>query len=138
MEAWRLTLRAISRGTYYSGEEFDKLPPLVRQVVGGPENIHRWAGMEERLVQNNVAPWFMRAYNRKVEKERAACLRLPGSGPFLEEGGAGTAVLLIPVLCVFPALLLSFGGRKKRENRRRCRCLRGGNRECSERMPRWR
>ena len=55
------------------------------------ENIHRWAGMEERLVQNNVSPWFMRAYNRKVEKERAACLRLPGSGPFLEEGGAESA-----------------------------------------------
>ena len=72
IEAWRLTLRAISRSTYYSGEEYKKLPPAVREVVGSPENLHIWAAMDERQVQNSVAPWFMRAYNRRMEREHGS------------------------------------------------------------------
>ena len=34
MEAWNLTLRAIRRGNYYAKQEFDKLPPAVRRVIG--------------------------------------------------------------------------------------------------------
>ena len=70
MEAWNLTCNAISRSTYYSCEEFNKLPPVIQKVVGSPDNLHNWATLDEWSVQNNVAPWFRRAYNSQMEKER--------------------------------------------------------------------
>ena len=69
MDAWALTRKAISRGTYYSREEFGKLPASVRAVVRTPENIHAWASMDEWQVQNNLAPWFLRAYKNRLEKD---------------------------------------------------------------------
>ncbi len=87
MEAWRLTLRAISRGTYYSRQEFNKLPPVIRRVVGSPENLHDWAGMDERQVSGNIQPWFLRAYQQRLEKERSGRLLPAGSVFRLPEAG---------------------------------------------------
>ena len=68
-EAWEITRKAISRGIYYSREEFDKLPRSVQAVVRSPENLHSWASMEEWQVQNSIAPWFFRSYSSRLEKD---------------------------------------------------------------------
>ena len=39
MTAWGLVSKALRNGTYGAVEEFNKLPPLVRQAVGMPDNI---------------------------------------------------------------------------------------------------
>ena len=81
MEAWNLTCNAISRSTYYSCEEFNKLPPMIQKVVGSPDNLHNWDALDEWSVQNNVAPWFRRAYNSQMERERRT--KLIPQGDFL-------------------------------------------------------
>lgn len=87
-EAWNLTLRAIRRGIYNSREEFDKLPPVVRQVVRNPEAIHNWAFMDDWQIQNSVAPWFFRAYSRAVADSCSNAL-LPQEGFSLLPGYCG-------------------------------------------------
>ena len=85
MEAWQLTLQAISRGIYNSREEFDKLPPLVRQVVRSPEAIHNWAFLDDWQIQHSVAPWFFRAYNSALEKHCSSALLPQGGFSLLPE-----------------------------------------------------
>ncbi len=70
-EAWGMVQKAICRSMYYSGEEFRKLPPAVRETVGSAENLHRWASMDDRQIQNSICPWFLRAYESRREKDRA-------------------------------------------------------------------
>jgi len=46
-EAWAKVRKAISRASYYSQEEFDKLPPLVQRAVGSPQQLITWARDED-------------------------------------------------------------------------------------------
>ena len=92
MEAWRLTRRAICRSMYHSREEFEKLPPLARRVIGSPDNLHSWAGMDDYQIQNNVGPWFLRAYDGCLERERRRRY-LPSGGFLSTEGGCETGFL---------------------------------------------
>ena len=39
MAAWGLVSKALRNGTYGAVEEFNKLPPLVKQAVGMPDNL---------------------------------------------------------------------------------------------------
>ena len=87
-EAWHLTLRAISRGIYNSGEEYERLPEPVKRVIRSPGVLHEWAMMAEWQIQNSIAPWFRRAYSSSMEKERSRKL-LPGDGIFRLPGSAG-------------------------------------------------
>ena len=66
-EALEITRKAISRGIYYSREEFDKLPRSVQAVVRSPEKLHEWASMDEWEVRNSVIPWFFRAYSSQIK-----------------------------------------------------------------------
>ena len=76
-EAWEQVKRAISNGLYHSRTEYDKLHPILRRVVGSPDAIWRWAGMEEEFVDMNIRPMICRSYNQYAEKERADRLLPP-------------------------------------------------------------
>ena len=45
--AWSLVMKAIRRSTYYSEEEFAKLPPVVRRAVASPKQLREWATLED-------------------------------------------------------------------------------------------
>lgn len=85
-EAWEITKRAISRGTYYSREEFDKLPRPIREVVRSPENLHTWASMDEWELRNHLTPWFFQAYSCQVKREIQDRLLSAGDVFCLTEG----------------------------------------------------
>ena len=72
-EAWALVGRAIRKSTYYSEEEFDKLPADVQKAIGAPSQLHAWAtddNYNEGVAMSN----FQRAYrivlNRRLEINR--------------------------------------------------------------------
>lgn len=46
-EAWAILRRAIGRSAYWSQEEFDNLPEVIQEAVGGPETLKGWAVMDE-------------------------------------------------------------------------------------------
>ena len=86
MEAWLLLIKAISRSTYYSKQEFEKLPPMVQHIVGSPENLHAWAAMDENYVQHTLAPMFRRAYASRLEAKRQQQFLPADLLPRLEDG----------------------------------------------------
>ena len=70
--AWSLVLKAIRRSTYYSDEEFAKLPPVVQRAVSSPRQLREWATLEDvdgktlTVIQSN----FQRTFRAEQQKER--------------------------------------------------------------------
>ena len=64
-EAWALVSKAISRSTYGSVEEFEKLPPEIRAVVHDPGQLRQWALSEADEVETVIASNFMRSFRAK-------------------------------------------------------------------------
>lgn len=71
-EAWSLVLKAIRRSTYYSEEEFLKLPDIIQRSVGSPRQLREWATLEDvdgktlTVLQSN----FQRTFRAEQQKER--------------------------------------------------------------------
>ena len=68
-EAWGLVYKALTRGGYNSREEFEKLPPKIRKIVGSPAQIHEWAMLPASEVCTVIASSFMRTYRARQEME---------------------------------------------------------------------
>lgn len=70
--AWSLVLKAIRRSTYYSEEEFAKLPPVVQRAVSSPRQLREWATLEDvdgktlTVIQSN----FQRTFRTEQQRER--------------------------------------------------------------------
>ena len=70
--AWSLVLKAIRRSTYYSEEEFAKLPATVQRAVASPKQLREWAmlgdvdGKTLTVIQSN----FQRAFRAEQQRER--------------------------------------------------------------------
>lgn len=69
-EAWALVSKACSNGIYSYRQEFDKLPAVVKRVVGQPEQLKEWAMMDADTVQSVVASNFMRSYRAKTARDK--------------------------------------------------------------------
>lgn len=69
-EAWTLVRKAISNGYYGAKEEFDKLPPVLQKLVGGPEQLREWSLMDSATVQSVVASNIQRAYRTMAARKR--------------------------------------------------------------------
>ena len=70
LEAWALVHKAICRSGYYSEEEFEKLPPLVKKAVGRHENLKEWSQMDTGTVGSVVQSQFLRSYRAVQERSR--------------------------------------------------------------------
>jgi hypothetical protein len=69
-EAWELVRRATSNSNYGAKDEFEKLPPVVRRLVGSPNQLREWAMMDSDVVGSVVASNFQRSYKARTESER--------------------------------------------------------------------
>ena len=89
-EAWALIRKAISNGIYGAGEEYAKLPTILQQVVGDPDQLTRWAMLEDGL-DTVVASNVMRSYRTLVQREKyeKAAPALPGVGQIFKQIGGG-------------------------------------------------
>lgn len=69
MTAWGLVSKALRNGTYGAVEEFNKLPPLVRQAVGMPDNLKNWAASDYQTIETVIQSNFLRTYEVIVKRE---------------------------------------------------------------------
>lgn len=67
MEAWALVSKAIRNSGYNSVEEFAKLPPIVQNAVGLPEQLRTWA-LDENYNEQVVSSNFMRCYRTELAR----------------------------------------------------------------------
>ena len=68
MTAWGLVSKALRNGTYGAVEEFNKLPPLVKQAVGMPDNLKNWATSDYQTIETVIQSNFLRTYETVVER----------------------------------------------------------------------
>lgn len=68
MTAWGLVSKALRNGTYGAVEEFNKLPPLVRQAVGMPDNLKNWATSDYQTIETVMQSNFLRTYETIVKR----------------------------------------------------------------------
>lgn len=116
MEAWTLVRRAI-HGSYLeewskkmgpngwddrtsAERNFEKLPPLLQQIVGGPENLAEWNKLDDKELNTVLQSNFMRSFRARAAHAKEF-LALPadirqsmeklGSGMKMQltEGGGG-------------------------------------------------
>ena len=93
--AWSLVLKAIRRSTYYSEEEFAKLPPIVQRAVSSQRQLREWATLEDvdgktlTVIQSNFQRTFRVEQQRERERNKLSpdVLKLmrPLSNPQIEE-----------------------------------------------------
>lgn len=67
MEAWSLVSKAIRNSGYNSVEEFAKLPPIVQNTVGLPDQLRTWA-LDENYNEQVVSSNFMRCYRAELAR----------------------------------------------------------------------
>ena len=70
MEAWSLVSKALRNGNYKSKEEFEKLPDLVKEAVGSPENIHNWAQSDIKSIESVIQSNFIKSYRLVVNRKK--------------------------------------------------------------------
>lgn len=70
-EAWGLVAKATKNSAYHAPEEFEKLPPIVRKLVGSPNQLKEWGIMPSETLHSVVASNFQRAFRTMLERERA-------------------------------------------------------------------
>ena len=88
-EAWTSVRRALCNSLYGSREEFEKLTPLCRRLVGSPAVLREWAMMDIQSVDTVIGSHFQRSYRELAQREKdmpalpqAAGLGfLPGTDP---------------------------------------------------------
>lgn len=74
--AWSLVLKAIRRSTYYSEEEFAKLPATVQRAVASPKQLREWATLEDvdgktlTVIQSNFQRTFRAEQHRELERNK--------------------------------------------------------------------
>lgn len=68
MAAWGLVSKALRNGTYGAVEEFNKLPPLVKQAVGMPDNLKNWAASDYQMIETVIQSNFLRTYETVVKR----------------------------------------------------------------------
>lgn len=68
MAAWGLVSKALRNGYYGAVEEFNKLPPLVRQAVGMPDNLKNWATADYQTIETVIQSNFLRTYETVVKR----------------------------------------------------------------------
>ena len=93
--AWSLVLKAIRRSTYYSDEEFAKLPPVVQRAVSSPRQLREWATLEDvdgktlTVIQSNFQRTFRAEQQRERERSKLSLdvlkLMKPMNNPQIED-----------------------------------------------------
>lgn len=69
-EAWGIVAKALRNSTYGSREEFEKFPPVIKRIVGSPNQLREWGAMDSETVHSVVASNFQRSYKAIAQRER--------------------------------------------------------------------
>lgn len=69
-EAWNMVSSAIANGLYGATEEFEKLPPIAKRIVGSPNTLREWARMDTATVHSVVSSNFQKSYRNIADKAK--------------------------------------------------------------------
>ena len=70
MESWNRVQRAISRGRLYAGEEFEKLNPIEKKVIGSPTTLYNWSITDIKTLGTVIQSNYIKSYDTMFEREK--------------------------------------------------------------------
>lgn len=70
IEAWGTVKAALRKSGYHAAEEFEKLPPVVKSLVGSPRQLFEWSMMDTSEIDTVVASNFQRSYKVRAKHEK--------------------------------------------------------------------
>ena len=82
IEAWGMVSKALKNGYYGAEKEFEKLPPLIKQVIGSPSRLREMSQLDPSEVETVEQSHFVRNYRAKLELSKRE--RLLNNGLLLE------------------------------------------------------
>lgn len=85
MTAWGLVSKALRNGTYGAVEEFNKLPPLVKQAVGMPDNLRNWAMSDYQAIETVIQSNFLKNYRTVVNRSKELNCMPPEIKSFIDK-----------------------------------------------------
>lgn len=65
LQAWNIIYKAICNSGYKASEEFDKLPLILKSLVGSPGQLKEWSMMDTNIVNSVVSSNFQRSYKAR-------------------------------------------------------------------------
>ena len=95
-DAWSMVRKAVRNSGYESREEFEKLPPPVRKLVGSPNQLREWALMDSDTLNSVVASNFLKAYRIQSAREREYDALPPDARALVAELAAAKAIPELP------------------------------------------
>lgn len=69
MQAWSIVSKAIRNSTYNYVDEFDKLPELVKEAIGIPEQLRVWA-LDENYNEQVASSNFVKCYRNVLQRSK--------------------------------------------------------------------
>lgn len=69
-DVWNVVKKALRNGIYDAAKEFAALPPVVKRIVGSPEQLREWSTMDSETVHSVVASNFQRSYRAIAARDR--------------------------------------------------------------------
>ena len=69
-ELWDKLLKAIRNGYYGAEEEYKKLPDIVKEYIGGPEQLRSIAEMDSETIHSVVKGQFLKQIENLKEREK--------------------------------------------------------------------
>lgn len=75
-EAWSKISKAVRNGIYGAKEEYDKLPPTLRRIVGSPAQLREWAMLDSETLHSVVASNVQRSF-RAISTQEQETAKLP-------------------------------------------------------------
>ena len=88
-EAWALVTKALRRSTYYSHEEFEKLPQPIRRALGTADTLRSWAQVNVSELETVISSHFKRDYRAIAAAPPPGMLPPAPPRPALETTAAG-------------------------------------------------
>lgn len=70
IEAFALVAKAVRNSVYEAKEEFDRLPPILKRLVGSPAQLREWAMMDSDTFHSVVSSNLQRSYRAVAQRER--------------------------------------------------------------------
>ena len=69
-EAWSMIRKAVRNSGYESQEEFERLPPPLKKLVGSASQLREWALMDSGTLNSVVSSNILKAYRTQTARER--------------------------------------------------------------------
>ncbi len=84
-ELWNILKKALSNGLYGYTDEFEKLPPVLKNYIGYPAKLKELSTMDEEILNSVIYSQFLKNIKIEIEREKRVSSLPAGVRELLEK-----------------------------------------------------